>query len=62
MWSEDTDIGDVATLRGSAIVFLRRADNAKSAAERERFLHYARLYRELAERLESGEEEVEDDV
>ena len=31
MWSEDTAIGDVATMRGTADCFVRRADTAKSA-------------------------------
>ena len=61
MWSEDTAIGDVATMRGTAECFLRRADMAKTADERERFLHYAKLYREMAEQIESNENEQDDE-
>ncbi len=61
MWSEDTAIGDVATMRGTADVFARRAATAKSADERERFLHYAKLYREMAEQIESNEREADED-
>jgi len=61
MWSDDTAIGDVATMRGTAEVFVRRADTAKNAEERERFLEYAKLYRELAARIESAEEEGDDE-
>ena len=61
MWSEDTAIGDVATMRGTADVFERRADIAEDEGERERYLHYAKIYRELAERIESGEAEADDD-
>ena len=57
MWSEDTAIGDVATMRGTAECFLRRADTAKSAEERERFLEYAKLYRDMAAQIESNEDE-----
>jgi len=57
MWSEDTEMGDVATMRGTAEVFVRRADTAKNAEERERFLGYAKLYRDLAARIESAEAE-----
>jgi hypothetical protein len=59
MWSEDTAIGDVATMRGTADCFARRADTAKSADERERFLQYAKLYREMAEQIESAEDDDE---
>jgi hypothetical protein len=59
MWSEDTDMGDVATMRGTAECFVRRADTAKNAEERERFLHYAKLYREMAEQMESAEDDDE---
>jgi hypothetical protein len=62
MWSEDTDIGDVATLRGSAIVFLRRADTAKSPDERDRYLQYAKLYQDLSERAEAAAKEDDDDM
>lgn len=55
MWSEDTAIGDVATMRGTAECFVRRAEAAKSADERERFLQYATLYREMAQQIESAE-------
>lgn len=61
MWSEDTDIGDVACMRGAAEVFLRRAETAKNAEERERFLGYAKLYREMAARIESAEDEDKDE-
>lgn len=61
MWSEDTAIGDVATMRGTADVFERRAEIAKDEGERERYLHYAKIYRELAERIEAGEAEADDD-
>ena len=61
MWSEDTAIGDVVTMRGTADVFERRAEIAKDAGERERYKHYAKLYRELAERIESGEVETDDE-
>ena len=61
MWSEDTEMGDVATMRGTAVVFVRRADTAKNAEERERFLEYAKLYRELAARIESAEAEDDDE-
>jgi hypothetical protein len=61
MWSEDTDIGDVACMRGAADVFLRRAETAKDAQERERFLEYAKLYREMAARIESAEAEAGND-
>ncbi|HXA72152.1 MAG TPA: hypothetical protein VNW24_16975 [Stellaceae bacterium] len=61
MWSEDTDIGDVACMRGAAEVFLRRAETAKNAGERERFLGYAKLYREMAARAESAETEADDE-
>ncbi len=61
MWSDDTAIGDVATMRGTAEVFVRRADTAKNAEERERFLEYAKLYRELAARIETAEEEDDDE-
>jgi hypothetical protein len=61
MWSDDTAIGDVATMRGTAEVFVRRADTAKNAEERERFLEYAKLYRELAARIESAEDEGDDE-
>jgi hypothetical protein len=61
MWSEDTEVGDVATMRGTAECFVRRADTAKSAEERERFLQYAKLYRELAARIESTEAEDDDE-
>lgn len=61
MWSEDTEIGDVATMRGTADVFTRRAKTARTRDERDRFLHYAKIYRELAERIESGEQEPEDE-
>jgi len=61
MWSEDTAIGDVATMRGTADCFVRRADTAKSADERERFLEYAKLYRDMAEQIESSEREREED-
>ena len=61
MWSEDTAIGDVATMRGTAECFVRRAEIAKDESERELYLHYAKIYRELAERIESGEAEADDD-
>ena len=61
MWSEDTAIGDVATMRGTADCFARRADTAKNADERERFLQYATLYREMAAQIESNELEREED-
>ncbi|HXP75951.1 MAG TPA: hypothetical protein VN823_17540 [Stellaceae bacterium] len=57
MWSEDTDNGDVATLRGTAECFVRRADAARSTQERERFLGYAKLYQEMAEQIESAEDD-----
>ena len=60
MWSDDTAIGDVATMRGTAEVFVRRADTAKNAEERERFLEYAKLYREMAARAESAEADADD--
>ena len=62
MWSEDCDIGDVSTMRGTADVFQRRAETAKSTDERERFLHYAELYREMAEKIElhEGERDTDD--
>ena len=60
MWSEDTDIGDVACMRGAADVFLRRAETAKDAHERERFLEYAKLYRDMAARAESAEADPDD--
>jgi hypothetical protein len=59
MWSEDTDIGDVACMRGAAEVFLRRAKTAKDTQERERFLGYAKLYQEMAQRIESAEAQDE---
>jgi hypothetical protein len=62
MWSEDTDIGDVACMRGAAHVFLRRAETAKDAEERERFLGYAKLYQEMAARAESAETEADDEA
>ncbi len=61
MWSEDTAIGDVATMRGTAECFVRRAESAKSADERERFMQYAKLYREMAEQIESNERERDAD-
>ena len=61
MWPDDTAIGDVATMRGTAEVFVRRADTAKNAEERERFLGYAKVYRELAARIESAEAEDDDE-
>ena len=61
MWSDDTAIGDVTTMRGTAEVFVRRADTAKNAEERERFLGYAKVYRELAARIESAEAEDDDE-
>ncbi len=61
MWSEDCDIGDVATMRGTADVFQRRAEAATSADERERFLSYAKLYREMAEKIELHEKEKDED-
>ena len=61
MWSEDTEIGDVACMRGTADVFLRRAETAKNAEERERFLGYAKLYREMAAKIESAEAEDDDE-
>lgn len=61
MWSEDTEIGDVACMRGTADVFLRRAETAKNAEERERFLGYAKLYREMAAQIESAEAEDDDE-
>jgi hypothetical protein len=60
MWSEDCEIGDVATMRGTADVFKRRADTAASSDERERFLSYAKLYREMAEKIELHEKERDD--
>jgi hypothetical protein len=60
MWSEDTDIGDVACMRGAVDVFLRRAETAKDAQERERFLEYAKLYRDMAARAESAEADADD--
>jgi hypothetical protein len=60
MWSEDTAIGDVATMRSTADVFTRRAHTSRTLDERERYLQYAKLYRELAERIESGEAEADD--
>jgi hypothetical protein len=62
MWSEDTDIGDVACMRGAVDVFLRRAETAKNAEERERFLGYAKLYQEMAARAESAETEADDEA
>jgi hypothetical protein len=62
MWSEDTAIGDVATMRGTADVFTRRAHTSRTVDERERYLQYAKLYRELAERIESGEAEADDEL
>ena len=62
MWSEDTDIGDVACMRGAADVFLRRAQTAKDAQERERFLGYAKLYRDMAARAESAEAGSDDEL
>jgi hypothetical protein len=61
MWSEDTEFGDVATMRGTAEVFARRADTAKNAQERDRFLQYAKLYRQMAEQAESAEAEDDDE-
>ena len=61
MWSEDTEFGDVATMRGTAEVFVRRADTAKNAQERDRFLQYAKLYRQMAEQAESTEAEDDDE-
>ena len=61
MWSEDTEIGDVATMRGTAEVFTRRAKLASNANERQRFLEYAKLYRDLADRIETGEVEADDE-
>ncbi len=61
MWSEDCEIGDVATMRGTAEVFKRRAETAASADERERFLEYAKLYREMAEKIELHEHEKDED-
>jgi len=61
MWSDDTAIGDVATMRGTAEVFVRSANKAKNAEERERFLEYAKLYRELAARIETAEAEDDDE-
>ncbi|MGH7124064.1 MAG: hypothetical protein ACREFI_06805 [Stellaceae bacterium] len=61
MWSEDTAIGDVATMRGTADVFARRAESAKSAEERERFLQYASLYREMAEQIETNERDEDEE-
>ena len=61
MWSEDTAIGDVATMRGTAECFERRAEIASDASEHARYMHYAKLYRKLAERIESGEAQVDDD-
>jgi hypothetical protein len=61
MWSEDTTIGDVATMRGTADCFVRRAETAKSVDERERFLQYAKLYREMAEQIETNERERDAD-
>ena len=57
MWSEDTEIGDVATMRGTADCFVRRAGTARNPEERERFLEYAKLYREMAQQIESTEVE-----
>ncbi len=62
MWSEDTAIGDVATMRGTADCFIRRAETAKSPGERERFLEYAKLYREMAEQIESNEQFEEEET
>jgi len=62
MWSEDTDIGDVACMRGAVDVFLRRAETAKDAQERERFLEYAKLYRDMAARAESAEADADDEA
>ena len=61
MWSEDTAIGDVATMRGTADCFTRRAETAKSPDERERFLHYAQLYREMAAQIESNEQDEDEE-
>ena len=61
MWSEDCEIGDVATMRGTAEVFERRAETAASADERERFLEYAKLYREMAEKIELHEHDKDED-
>ena len=43
MWSEDTAIGDVATMRSTADVFTRRAHTSRTLDERERYLQYAKL-------------------
>jgi hypothetical protein len=59
MWSEDTDIGDVTCMRGAAEVSLPRAKTAKDTQERERFLGYAKLYQEMAQRIESAEAQDE---
>ena len=61
MWSEDTEIGDVACMRGAAEVFMRRAETARNTEERERFLGYAKLYKEMAARAESAEAEDDDE-
>lgn len=61
MWSEDTAIGDVATMRGTADCFIRRAETAKSPDERERFLQYAKLYREMAEQIETNERDEDEE-
>lgn len=61
MWSEDTEIGDVATMRGTAEVFKRRADTARDPEERVRFLGYAKLYWDMAVQIESAEAERDED-
>ena len=60
MWSEDTNIGDVVTMHSAAALFLRQAETAKDAAERQRLLGYAKLYQEIAARIESSEQPDED--
>jgi hypothetical protein len=47
-------------MRGAVDVFLRRAETAKDAQERERFLEYAKLYRDMAARAESAEADADD--